>query len=275
MATPIGNLGDITLRARDVLAGADLIACEDTRTTRKLLNAHGIDTHMTSYHEHNAERVRPRIIEAIKCGKAVALVSDAGTPLVSDPGYRLVKDVVEQGLAVTALPGPSAALAALTLSGLPNDRFFFAGFLPPKSAARRRALSELAPIKASLIIFESTRRLPASLKDMAEVLGARQAAVARELTKLHEEVRRESLQALAEHYRAAGPPKGEAVVVIGPPAEGADDISAEELDARLREVLAETSLRDAVAAVTKETGLSRQKVYARALELTADNGGVQ
>jgi 16S rRNA (cytidine1402-2'-O)-methyltransferase len=270
VATPIGNLADISLRAIEVLDNADLVACEDTRTTRKLLTAHGIAAKLTAYHEHNAARVRPRLMERLECGEAVALVSDAGTPLISDPGYKLVTAAAAAGVAVTAVPGASAGLAALTVSGLPSDRYFFAGFLPNKSAARRRALAELVPVPASLVIYESARRLPAALADMAEVMGPRPAAVARELTKLHEEVRRGTLPALAEHYGSAGPPKGEVVVVIGPPGLDAAAVpSAEVLDTRLRAALGRESLRDAVAAVAEATGLPRKQIYARALELVA------
>ncbi len=270
VATPIGNLADISLRAIEVLGQAGLVACEDTRTTRKLLTAHGIAAKLTAYHEHNAARVRPRLMERLECGEAVALVSDAGTPLISDPGYKLVAAAAEAGVAVTAVPGASAGLAALTVSGLPSDRYFFAGFLPNKSAARHRALAELVPVPASLVIYESARRLPAALADMAEVLGPRPAAVARELTKLHEEVRRGTLAALAEHYQQAGPPKGEVVVVIGPPdADTATAPSAEALDTHLRAALGRESLRDAVAAIAEATGLPRKQIYARALELVA------
>ncbi len=253
-----------------MLNKASLVACEDTRTTRKLLTAHGIAAKLTAYHEHNAARVRPRLMERLECGEAVALVSDAGTPLISDPGYKLVAAAAEAGVVVTAVPGASAGLAALTVSGLPSDRYFFAGFLPNKSAARHRALAELVPVPASLVIYESARRLPAALADMAEVLGPRPAAVARELTKLHEEVRRGTLAALAEHYQRAGPPKGEVVVVIGPPSLDAAAVpSAEALDAQLRAALCRESLRDAVAAVAEATGLPRKQIYARALELVA------
>jgi len=273
VATPIGNLADISLRALDVLARADLVACEDTRTTRKLLTAHGIAATLTAYHDHNAARVRPKLMERLECGASVALVSDAGTPLISDPGYKLVAAAAEAGVVVTAVPGASAALAALTVSGLPSDRFLFAGFLPNRTGARRRALAELAPIPASLVIYESARRLPAALADMAEVLGPRPAAVARELTKLHEEVRRGTLAALADHYGRAGPPKGEVVVVVGPP--GPDAAAApgpEVLDAQLRAAFRRASLRDAVAAVAEASGLPRRQVYARALELMDEAG---
>jgi 16S rRNA (cytidine1402-2'-O)-methyltransferase len=269
VATPIGNLADMGRRALAVLAGADVIACEDTRTTRKLLTAYGIDTRLTAYHEHNAARARPGLIERIKRGGAVALVSDAGTPLVSDPGYKLVRAAIDEGLAVTAIPGPSAALAALLVSGLPSDRFMFAGFLPAKAEARRRAVADLAAIPATLVLFESARRLPEALAALAEGLGPRPAAVARELTKLHEEVRRGSLSDLAAHYASAGPPKGEVAIVIGPPEDGAARATAEDLDTILRQALdAGLSVRDAVAEAVASTELPRQKVYARALELS-------
>lgn len=267
VATPIGNLRDITVRAIDVLNAADQILCEDTRITGRLLAAHGIATPMATYHEHNAARARPRVLAKLSQGAAIALVSDAGTPLVSDPGYKLVRGAIEADVAVTAIPGASAALAALQVSGLPSDRFLFAGFLPPKEAARRRALAELAATPATLVFFESARRLAATLHDMAETLGDREAAVARELTKLHEEIRRDTLSALAVHYAEAGPPRGEVVLVVAPPREDGEAPSAEALDRRLEVALADASLRDAVAAVSAETGVARQKVYARALAL--------
>ena len=271
VATPIGNLADITLRALEVISAAGTLACEDTRITRKLLSAYGLDRPMTAYHEHNAERVRPRLIERLKNGESVALVSDAGTPLISDPGYKLVRAAIAEGLGVSALPGPSAPLAALVVSGQPSDRFFYGGFLPVKQAARRKALAELAAIPATLIFFESSRRLAAALEDMAQVLGARPAAVARELTKLFEEVRRGDLADLAAHYRAAGPPKGEIAIVVGPPESEAPQ--ADDLDDRLAAALEQASLRDAVARVAAETGLPRRQVYARALALGGRDGG--
>lgn len=238
--------------------------------TRKLLVAHGIDRPLLSYHDHNAERVRPKLIEAMTAGKTVALVTDAGSPLVSDPGYKLVRAVLDAGLEPTVVPGPSAPLAALAVAGLPSDRFLFAGFLPSKSKARRDNLAELAAVPATLIFFESARRLPASLADFAAVLGAeRPAAVARELTKRFEEVRRDSLGRLAAHYAEAGPPKGEVTLVVGPPAPPAAP-DADDLDTRLREALAGASLRDAVAAVSRDSGLPRRKVYERALALAAE-----
>jgi 16S rRNA (cytidine1402-2'-O)-methyltransferase len=265
-ATPIGNAADITLRAREVLGAVNLIACEDTRHTGKLLKLHNIVARLTPYHEHNAERVRPHLIARLLQGEAVALVSDAGTPLVSDPGYRLVRECIAQRIPVTALPGPSAALAALVVSGLPTDRFLFAGFLPARDAARRSALAELADVPATLVILESPHRLAASLAAMAQVLGDRDAAVARELTKLYEEVRRGSLAELAAHYAATATPKGEVVVVVGPPRDlPATDFDA--IDGALRSALVTMSLRDAVAHVAGMTGVPRGKAYARALAL--------
>lgn len=270
VATPIGNLRDITLRAIDTLSGVDAIACEDTRVTAKLLSAHGIHSPMIAYHEHNAARVLPGIIKRLQDGQTMALVSDAGTPLISDPGYRLVRAAQDADIPVTTEPGPSSALAALVLSGLPSDRFLFAGFLPNKSAARKRALADYINLDATLIFLESTRRLPASLADMAAVLGGRDAAVARELTKMHEELRRGTLAELADHYRDAGPPKGEAVLVIGPPEQDAATINAEELDSLIITALKTMSVRDAASTVAVASGQPRRGIYARALELSAE-----
>lgn len=267
VATPIGNAADITLRALATLRGVDVIACEDTRVTRKLTAAHGIRTPLVSYHEHNAERMRPVLLERLRSGGSVALVSDAGTPLVSDPGYKLVREVVAEGLPVTTLPGPSAPLAALVLSGLPSDRFLFAGFLPSRSGARRRALVEVKDVRATLLFFESAQRLPGMLADAAEVLGGREAAVARELTKFYEEVRRGPLDRLAGHYAQAGPPRGEVVVVVAPPGEGEAAAGDEDVDRALRAALARSSVKDAAAEVAGRTGRPRREVYARALEL--------
>lgn len=267
VATPIGNLGDITQRALDLLRRVDLIVCEDTRVTAKLLARYAISARMLPYHEHNAERMRPELLQRLAEGRSIALVSDAGTPLVSDPGYKLVRAAIAAGHAVTALPGASASLTALLLSGLPPDRFFFAGFLPAKSGERRRELGALAGIPATLIFYESANRLAESLADMTELLGDRPAAVARELTKLHEEVRRGSLGSLAGHYEAAGPPKGEIVVVVGPPLAGTGAVSAADLDTALKQALAQMSLKDAVAAVAAATGRPRREIYARALAL--------
>jgi 16S rRNA (cytidine1402-2'-O)-methyltransferase len=268
VATPIGNLGDVTLRALSTLAAADLVLCEDTRVTRKLTDRYGIKTELLAYHDHNAASVRPRVLARLDEGAAVALVSDAGTPLVSDPGYKLVAAALAAGHRVFPIPGPSAALAALVAAGLPTDRFFFEGFLPAKGGQRKTRIGELAAIPATLVLYESGPRFAASLADLAQGLGPRPAAVCRELTKTFEEVRRGSLAELAAHYGRAGAPKGEIVVVIAPPAEAAT--SAEELDARLHHALARGSLKDAVAEVASETGLKRREVYARALDLAGE-----
>jgi len=270
VATPIGNARDITLRALDVLAAADAVACEDTRTTRRLFAIHGLTAPLIAYHEHNAARVRPRLLARLAEGAALALISDAGTPLISDPGYRLVVAALEAAIPVLAVPGPAAPIAALSVAGLPTDRFYFVGFLPARKAARRRALIEASEVPASLVILESPRRLAALLADAADLLGPREAAVARELTKRFEEVRRGSLAGLAAHYHEAGPPKGEVVVVIGPPAGTEAAVDAATLDRQLRAALASQSVRDAAALVAAATGLSRRRVYARAIELAAE-----
>ena len=267
VSTPIGNMDDISLRALDTLSGVDRIACEDTRHTGKLLERHGINARLLPYHEHNAEHMRPAIMARLTHGETLALVSDAGTPLISDPGYKLVRKVIASGIYVTALPGPSAALMALTLSGLPSDRFMYAGFLPPKSGARRKALGELAAINATLIIFESPRRLAASLADMTKMLGARDIAVAREMTKLHEEVVRGDLADLAAHYADISEPKGEIVIVVGPPA-APPELTDEFLDARMTELLQSASVRDAASQLAAESGLARRDLYTRALLLS-------
>jgi 16S rRNA (cytidine1402-2'-O)-methyltransferase len=265
VATPIGNLGDITERGRATLAAADLVACEDTRVTGRLLSLLGIKAPpLVAYHEHNAARVRPELVRRIAGGAACALVSDAGTPLVSDPGFRLVEELVAEGLAVTAVPGASAVLAALAVAGLPTDRFLFAGFLPPKDQARRAAIAELTEVPATLIWFETPPRLAASLQALADVLGPRPAAVARELTKRFEEVRRGTLAELARHYAEAGPPKGEIVLVVGRAEAGA--APAQDLDALLDAALARLPVKDAAAEVAALTGQPRRLVYARALQ---------
>jgi 16S rRNA (cytidine1402-2'-O)-methyltransferase len=264
VATPIGNLGDVSLRALAVLRGADRICCEDTRITARLLARYGIKTPLEPYHDHNAEAARPAVLAALRRGERVALVSDAGTPLVSDPGYKLVRAALAEDLPVTAVPGPSAALNALILSGLPPDQFLFAGFLPRQRAARRAALAGWATLAASLVFYEAPPRLAAALADMAEILGPRPAAVARELTKLHEEVRRGPLAELAGHYRDAGPPRGETVVVVGPP-EPMPPPDPDELDRRLHAMVAEIGVRDAAAKLAAETGLPRTALYRRAL----------
>jgi len=268
VATPIGNLGDITLRALATLAGADLIACEDTRVTRKLLDRYAIATPLTPYHDHNAETARPRLLRRLAEGAAIALVSDAGTPLVSDPGFKLVRAALEQGHTVTALPGPSALLAALSVAGLPTDQFFFAGFLPPKAAARRGRIAELARIPSTLVLFETGPRLGATLADLAVGLGRREAALCREMTKIHEEIRRGDLQALSESA-AASEVRGEIVLVIAPPQAPARP-SADVADSLLRQALARTSLKAAVGEVAEATGLPRRELYQRALTLTKE-----
>ncbi len=267
VATPIGNARDITLRALDLLNSADIIACEDTRVTRKLLIIHGIKTPTLAYHDHNAARVRPRLMERLNKGEIVALVSDAGTPLISDPGYRLVSEVRKAGLAVTALPGASAPLAALATAALPTDKFLFAGFLPGKSNARRRALTELAEVPATLVFFEAAPRLAASLRDMAAELGARQAAVLRELTKKFEETRHGGLADLADHYQSSGPPKGEIVVLVAPPDGTAAVLGQAEIDALLLAALGRGSVKDAAREVAERTRLPRRDLYNRALAL--------
>jgi len=266
VATPIGNLGDITLRALQTLAGADVIACEDTRVTRKLLDRYAISTPLTPYHEHNAAQARPMLLQRIAAGAAVALVSDAGTPLVSDPGFKLVRAAHDAGHAITPLPGASSLLAALTIAGLPTDQFLFAGFLPPKESARRARIAELGRIPATLVLFETGPRAAASLADLADGLGKdREAALCRELTKLHEEVLRGDLGTLAKAC-ADNEPRGEIVLVIAPPQE-AQPVSAAEADIMLRGALARVSVKDAVGEVADATGLPRREVYQRALAL--------
>lgn len=269
VATPIGNLGDITLRALQALAGADLIACEDTRVSRKLLEHYGIATPTTPYHEHNAAAARPALLKRIADGGAVALISDAGTPAISDPGYKLVREAREMGLAVTALPGASSVLAALVASGLPTDRFLFEGFLPAKAMQRRSRIAELSRFPASLVLFEGGSRIAATLSDLADVLGDREAAICRELTKLHEEVRRASLPTLAAHYAGDAETRGEFVIVIAPPGE-TEAPQAEDVDALIRAALARVSVKDAVGEIVAATGLPRRDVYQRALELAKE-----
>jgi len=264
VATPIGNLRDITLRALDVLGAADLVLAEDTRVTGKLLSAYGLKKPLIRCDEHAEAGVASRVLAEIGAGKVVALVSDAGTPLVSDPGYRLAVDAIAAGLPVHPIPGPSSPLAALSLAGLPSDRFLFAGFTPAKSAARRTFLEELAPVRATLIFFETGPRLRASLEDMAGVLGDRPAAVARELTKLYEACIRGPLSALAADPRLAAP-KGEIVVLVGPGAEAA--ASEADADAALAEALSRMGPADAASEVARSLGLNRKALYRRALEL--------
>lgn len=274
VATPIGNLGDMPPRAVQALRDADLVLCEDTRTSARLLAHFGVQARTSPLHDHNEEERLPGLLQQLRAGRRVAVVSDAGTPVVSDPGFRLVRAAVEAGVVVSAVPGPNAAVMALVLSGLPPQPFLFLGFPPPRSAARRAAFGRLraaerAGLQATLIWHEAPHRLAEALADTAEAFGARPAAVARELTKRFEEVRRGTLPELAAHY-AAHEARGEITVVVGPAAEEAE--SEEDLDARLRRAMAEHSLKDAAALVAAATGLPRRVVYARALELGRERG---
>ncbi|WP_375413537.1 16S rRNA (cytidine(1402)-2'-O)-methyltransferase [uncultured Bradyrhizobium sp.] len=277
VSTPIGNLGDITLRALETLAGVDIVACEDTRITRRLTERYGIAALLKPYHEHNAALARPKILERLAQGASIALVSDAGTPLISDPGFKLVREVCAAGHAVIALPGPSSVLAALAVAALPTDRFFFEGFLPPKETARRARIAELARIDATLVMFESGNRVQNTLRDLADAMGERDAAICRELTKLHEEVRRASLSELARTADALET-RGEFVLVIGAPAR-ASVMAQHDLDDLLRSALQRDSVKDAVAHAVEASGRPRREIYARALELArqshAGNGDGQ
>jgi 16S rRNA (cytidine1402-2'-O)-methyltransferase len=266
VATPIGNLGDITLRALETLAAADIVAAEDTRVTRVLLDRFAIAARPYAYHEHNADEVGPKLVDALAQGKSVALVSDAGTPLVSDPGYRLVKDTIAAGHRVVPVPGPSSVIAALSASGLPSDGFYFAGFLPQKEKARRDRLAELGLVPGTLIFFESPHRLPSSLADMADMLGDREAAVCRELTKTFEEFRRGTLAALAKHYGEHDNVKGEIVICVAPPG-AAEAPEGEALDTLLKLLLAEMTVSRAAAEAARQTGLPRKDLYQRLLDL--------
>ena len=266
VATPIGNLGDITLRAVDVLRACDGVACEDTRVTGKLLKHLGISKPLWRYDDHSEHRDRGRLVESMRT-RAVALVSDAGTPLVSDPGYRLVNDCRAEGIPVTALPGACAAVMGLSLSGLPNDRFIFAGFLPAKDKARREMLEELGGIDTTLVFYETAPRLLKSLDAIEQVLPHREVAVARELTKLHEEVRRGLPHGLRAYFESH-PPKGEIVLLVGPPIPM--EASEADADILLRDALATLKPSQAAARVARETGLERKDLYARALELRAE-----
>lgn len=268
-ATPIGNARDVTLRALDILKECDAILAEDTRVTSKLLSIHGISKSLSAYNDHNAARERPKILARLRHGAALALVSDAGTPLVSDPGYKLVREAVSEGIPVHAIPGASAPLTALALAGLPSDRFFFAGFLPSKRGERRSTLEELKDIRTTLIFFESPQRLSESLKDMAEIFGSRPAAIARELTKLHEEIVRGDLARLASHYEGAETPKGEITLLVGPPGETVPDLAR--MDSLLEKALEFMPVRAAADLVAEAIGASRRQVYERALELKGKN----
>lgn len=265
VATPIGNLGDISARAVEVLKTADLIACEDTRVTSKLLSYLGISAKLTPYHEHNAEKVRPQLMERLKNGEMIAQVSDAGTPIVSDPGYRLVQDCIENGIYFTAIPGASAVLTALQLSGLPSHRWLFEGFLPAKTAAKEKELGKLANIPATLIFYESPNRLIETLESMKKVLGDRPAAVARELTKKFEQTVRGTFSDLLAYYDRNGQPKGEIVIVVAPPLE--QKAEAADIDDMLKKALGTMRVKDAAAFVAELTGVSKKELYQRALDL--------
>ncbi|WP_011583319.1 16S rRNA (cytidine(1402)-2'-O)-methyltransferase [Chelativorans sp. BNC1] len=272
VATPIGNLSDITLRALETLAAADVLACEDTRVTRILLNRYGIRRRMLAYHEHNEAEAAPRLVAMVEEGKSVALASDAGTPLVSDPGFRLVQAAQEKGIRVVPVPGPSAVLAALAAAGLPTDSFMFAGFLPSKAGQRRTRLDALVSVPATLVFFESPRRLSESLSAMGESLGDRQAVVARELTKAFEELRRGRLSELAAHYNEAGAPKGEVVVCVAPPGQ-ATLAGPEETDRLLLALAAEMPASRAAGEAARMTGGKKSELYQRLLALKEGGDG--
>lgn len=271
VATPIGNLGDITLRALEVLAGADVVACEDTRISRRLMERYGISADLKQYHEHNAEAARPKILAKLAEGGSIALVSDAGTPLISDPGFKLVREVTAAGFDVFALPGPSSVLTALAVSALPTDRFFFEGFLPSKQVARRSRIEELSRIDATIVMFESGNRVQEMLGDLADIMGQRDVAICRELTKLHEEISRGSVADIAKTADELET-RGEFVIVLGPPAADAQAMTDDDLDALLRASLQRDSVKDAVAHAVELSGRQRRAVYARALELARDTG---
>lgn len=270
VSTPIGNLRDITLRALDILGGAEEVLAEDTRVASKLLSAYGIKARLSPYHDHNGAERRPGLLKRLEEGGRIALISDAGTPLVSDPGWKLVHEALEHGIKVWPVPGASALLAGLVASGLPSDRFLFAGFLPPKSGARRTEIESLKQVPATLVFYESGPRLAESLADLASVLGDREAAVARELTKLFEETRRGSLAELAVHYDEAGPPRGEIVLLVGPPKKA--QATAADIDAALRVALNEMPTKEAASSVAEALGLPKRDVYQRALQLKSGDG---
>jgi 16S rRNA (cytidine1402-2'-O)-methyltransferase len=269
-STPIGNARDVTLRALDVLARCDMIAAEDTRVSAKLLAIHGISRPLSAYNDHNGARERPKLLSRLKHGARIALISDAGTPLISDPGYKLVREALAEGVAVHAIPGASATLTALALAGLPTDRFMFVGFLPSKAGERGTALSELKNIRATLIFFESAQRLGESLAQMLDVLGDRAVAVARELTKLHEEVRRGTLRFLASQYAQETPPKGEVTILVGPPPERQSDPAR--IDALLDRALPFMPVRAASELIAQALDVPRKEIYQRALQKKKDDG---
>ena len=264
VSTPIGNLRDITLRALDTLASVDEVCSEDTRQTQKLLNCYGLKVNQSSYNDHNAAERRPEIIEKLKAGMSIALVSDAGTPLISDPGWKLVVGSIEASINVVPIPGASAPLAGLVVSGLPTDRFLFAGFLPPKSGAKQKALKVLRDVRSTLIFFERGSRLLATLKDMGLEFGfSRKIAIARELTKLFEQVQRGTIEEILEQYSNRQVPKGEIVIMVGPPLE--QKVETETIDQALKTAMREQSLRNAVADVSSKLGVTKRDCYQRAL----------
>lgn len=268
VSTPIGNLGDITLRALSVMERAEPVFAEDTRHTRKLTSHFGLSSTLQPYHEHNAAQERPRILARIRAGQPVALVSDAGTPLISDPGYKLARAALDDGLRVISIPGASALLTALTSSGLASDHFFFEGFLPPKSAARRKRLAALAELPGTIVFYEAPSRLAAMLEDARDILGSREAAVVKELTKLHEALLRGTLEQLVDKVSGGFSEKGEFVVLAGPPPPVS--VSDDDIEIQLASVMGERSLRDAARDVAEELGIPRSRVYALALKLKQD-----
>ena len=265
-ATPIGNLADITYRAVNVLNCVDLILCEDTRVSAKLLSHYEISTKCIAYHDHNAARVRPQVLEKLKSGAAIALISDAGTPLISDPGFKLVREAADLGIEILSVPGPSSPIAALSIAGLPSDRFLFLGFLPAKTHARRQVLSEVSGINSTLVFLETGPRLIKMLRDVIDVLGPRRGVVAREMTKLYEEVSRGTIDQLIEKFSEVARVKGEIVVIIEPPAE--KSFEADEIDGLILEHLHSTSLKETAAKVAEITGIAKRKIYTRALSLS-------
>ena len=266
VATPIGNLDDLSMRTIEILQTVDIIACEDTRITSKLLNKYAIKNKKITYHEHNAERTRLTLINMISSGKSVALVSDAGTPIISDPGYKLVRECIEKNFNITAIPGANAAITGLILSGLPANRFMFVGFLSSKKNQRDKELAELSGLQTTLIFYESTKRLVTTLRSMLAFLGDRPAAVARELTKRHEEIRRESISHLLDYYHGISPPKGEIVIVVGPPLKK-NNLSNSDLDALILKQLQTLSVRDTTAKLAFDTKLPKRHIYSRAIKL--------
>ncbi len=265
IATPIGNLRDITIRALDALKAADLVICEDTRVTGKLLKAYNITAKLQTYNDHSSDDNRAAIVDKIMGGKSVALVSDAGMPVVSDPGYKLVNACQQAGAYITTLPGANAPLSALQLSGMPSDRFSFIGFLPPKTMARKKVLAEWANVKTTLMTFETAPRLLAALKDIRDALGAREVAVVREITKMFEEVKRDNVAGLIEYYEQEGPPKGEIVLVIGPPIDS--EIGEGAIEEMVKEALSDMKVKDAAHYVAEKAGRKKSDMYDLALKI--------